>query len=553
MKVSVSKLNKRSPEHQLYAQAWEDCDILASGGIRLKNAAVSFLARAPKELYDVWAERVKRMTYQPILSTIIGWYTAQLWRRNPEIVIRPAGNATTPSGAATPGAAIQPAAYDKWYDSFLTNCDRAGTSYNDFHRQTFRSMLMYGRAWVLTDLPKASAPPANRAEEQEAGLDQPYVIAYSPHDVPNWGVDETGNLDWCVIKAITDNRTFLGDEGPVVRWYYFDRRNYQVFEWRGTEQVVSERDANGFLSKTYMRLLDPSGNAIMAEDATAELVDEGTHALAGMNRVPVRRITVPDELWLANRAYLQLIDHLNQDNSLAWGLFMGNIPMPIVFSDGDPGPLTISQVGFLQFGQADKFEWAAPPAASYELSQRRLESLREEIYRSFYLQAQGRSSSASASSQSGYSKEMDMMPANEILNGFGDKLIKAMQDVFADVVAARGDGDKITLDVSGFTFETKPITESIAVAEEMQDLGIFADSKTLEKEAKIRVATDFLEDRNDGVKQQVIQEIRNSRTIAERQQQQQEQDAAAQTQAFQMSFNKLQSRGEVHDELAATH
>ena len=138
-----------------------------------------------------------------------------------------------------------------------------------------------------------------------------------------------------------------------------------------------------------IQLLDSNGNKVQQESAFAELVDQGTHALAGVNRVPIRRIVLPEELWLGNRSYLQLVDHLNQDNSLAWGLFMGNVPMPIVFSDRDVGPQTISQVGFLQFEKDARFEWAAPPAESYALSQTRLNTLREEIYRSFYLQAQG--------------------------------------------------------------------------------------------------------------------------------------------------------------------
>src|ERR1035441_4925179 len=89
--VPVAKLNRRIPEHVLYAEAWEMFELLASGGIRLKQAAEQFLVRAPQELVDVYSERIRRLTYQDILDTVLGWYTSQLWRRNPQINIKPDG------------------------------------------------------------------------------------------------------------------------------------------------------------------------------------------------------------------------------------------------------------------------------------------------------------------------------------------------------------------------------------------------------------------------------------------------------------------------------
>lgn len=531
--VPVAKLNRRSPEHALYSEAWENLELLAAGGIRFRQAAANFLLRAPKELYDVYAERVRGITYQDILGTILGWYTSQLWKRNPQINIKPDGA-------------------DSWYKDFLGNCDRAGTSYSDFHRTTFRNLALYGRAWILTDRPKAIETPASRADEQAQGLDKPYVVQYAPQDVLNWATDEVGNLEWVVIKAIENQRRFLEGSGTLIRWYYFDRQEYRVYEWDGTEKAVQGKNQDGFADSQSIQLVDSNGKNIQQESASAELVAQGTHALAGVNRVPIRRIVLPEELWLGNRSYLQLLDHLNQDNSLKWGLFMGNIPMPVVFSDRDPGPMTISQVGYLLFEKDARFEWAAPPTESYALSQKRLDTLREDSYRSFYLQAQGRSSSASASAASGYSKELDMMPANEILNGYGDRIIGVMQDVFADVVVARGGDDQTTsLDVSGFTFTSKPVTESIAAAQELLDLGVFEASPKFEKEAFKRVAADYLEDRNEGLKQEIFDEIDAAPTTAEREQQQKDQAAAEQQKAFSTSFNRMTTRAEAKDEVQA--
>jgi hypothetical protein len=220
--------------------------------------------------------------------------------------------------------------------------------------------------------------------------------------------------------------------------------------------------------------------------------------------------------------------------------------MPVIFSDKEVKNLLISETAFLQLGETDKLEWLEPKGNSFEQSAKYLQSLREEIYRSMYLQAQGRNSSASASSQSGYSKEMDMMPANDALNGYGDVMRRGMQDVGNNVAKAKGDAG-VAFDVSGFKFETQPLTQAIGEAEEMADLGIFSASATLEKTMLKTVALQALEDRNDDLKQKVMDEIDAAPTSAER-------DAAAaqaQQDAFAKSFNKLQTRGEVQGEQGA--
>src|SRR5678810_32167 len=72
--VPVAKLNQQSEEYTLYSGAWMDFDLLAAGGARLKAAVTRFLAKRPKELPDVYAERCKRLTYQNILGQALGWY-----------------------------------------------------------------------------------------------------------------------------------------------------------------------------------------------------------------------------------------------------------------------------------------------------------------------------------------------------------------------------------------------------------------------------------------------------------------------------------------------
>ena len=515
--VKVDQLDAKRAEWKLYAEAWNHFDVLHAGGVRLKRMAQEFLTKRPKELFDVYNERIKRITYQNILGTSLGWYAATLFRRNPEIEIKPDGSA-------------------KWYaDEFLKNCNRAGKGYVDFWRDGFLNLMLYRSTYVLVDAPKAAQAPASRADESEQELDKPYVVMFDPRQVINQSVDEYGNLNWVVLKTLRETSVFLEEPKIETLWYYFDRRNYQVYKSVDKPKTTPTDGGN---------LTMPTISEPTEAELEAELIDEGQHALAKVNRVPVRIVEIPDALWLANRVYMQITEHLNTENSLAWGLFNANLAMPVVYHDGDMANLTMSETAYLQLNQGDKFEWAEPEGRSFELSLRKLGSLREEIYRSMYLSAQGKSSSASASSQSGFSKEMDMMPANDALNGFGDIMRQGMQDVLMDVAAARGES-AVTFDVRGFRFETKPATESIALNEEAQGLGI--PSKTLEKEIDKRTALDLLEDANDDLKKTVVDEIEAAPSRAEAQQAAQTQQA----QSFQKSFQTLSNRVAVRAELGA--
>jgi hypothetical protein len=212
--VDIQKLNREHPLHALYRDVWDDFDLLNAGGIRLKNQAQRFLVKRPKELFDVYQERIKRFTYQNIMGQIVGWYVGAMFRREP--------NLDLPAGA------------DQWYkERFLPNCDRGGKSYVALFRDIFRSLILYKCCFVLTDRPHADEPPSDRADEQARGLDQPYLVNYDPRQVLNWQADSYGNLNWVVIRTEEETGNFLNDGvDHITRWYYFDRQNYQVYEHR---------------------------------------------------------------------------------------------------------------------------------------------------------------------------------------------------------------------------------------------------------------------------------------------------------------------------------
>ena len=501
----VDLLNRQHPDYAAFAQHWDDFDALCDGGIKLRQAADRLLWRRPKELPDVYQERTRRLTAQPILGTVLGWYQSALFRRQPQVAIEPT---------------------DERWVAFLENCDRSGTSYIKFWRGIFRQIALFGRAWILVDKPSAGdEAPASRADEIERGLDDPYLVGWDPRQVINWGTDSFGNLEWVLVKSTSESNDFLEQKpNRTDSWLYYDREGYARYE-----SAVQAGPRTSF---------DNGG-----EPTAANLVESGTHALSWMKAVPFVSVTLDDELWLTNRTHLKLIEHLNQDNSYSWALFMANLAMPVVYSDNNPN-FTASETSYILLGREDKFDWSEPPGRSFARAEQRLQDLREEIYRSFYLQAQGRSSRATPSAQSGYSKELDMMPANDVLNALGDVLRESMQRTLVMAGQARGI-DSVDATVTGFRFETQPATDSLALAEEYFALGIPSD--TADREMKKRVVRDVFEDSGPALLDKMAREIEAAPSAADQASADKQKQIQAFNKAFETYDDRLVTHGEVND------
>ncbi len=316
-KIAANTLDRKHPTFDQYAISWENIDLLAEGGIRLQQHMERFLIKRMKELFDVYQERIKRFSYTPNVGTCVGWYEAALFRRAPEIDI--------------PGD-------DDFYTRFLSDCNRNGVGFVDLWRSIYKLMLLMGRSWVMVDCPKANEQPASLLDEREMGLDQAYCVVYDPRQVINWGVNQFGEIDWVLIKTLEQPSDFLGEDKATLVWTYYDRQQFARYE--------AKADDNRGLETGVDRLPPQS-------DQFATLVDSGPHALSKFNLCPLRLIEVSSNLWLTNKVYLALIDYLNQENSLAFNLFMSNLATPIVFSDDDP-QFQVSEASYIKLGKDDK-------------------------------------------------------------------------------------------------------------------------------------------------------------------------------------------------------
>jgi hypothetical protein len=453
----MPNMDREHPEYRTRRQMWRMYRDLYAGGEQLKANAETYLLRRQKEPSDVYGERLQRAFYENYIGSIIDWYSATLFRREPILSF---------SGENDAGKAF--------FSAFTEDCDRKQTKLSDFFRRQFTEALVGGASYVLVDFPRVGAPAANRAEEDAMGASRAYLVDYRAEDLINWSYDEEGNYDWVVLRTTRTAQGAPGDGQATreTRWLYYDKEQFRIY--RATDEQGKTREM--------------------------EQVDAGQHSLAGQKRVPLFQFKASEGLWLMNKAALLQLEHFNKSNALGWSLTMGLFAMPVIYSERDWKQI-IGDSYYIQLGPNDKFGWTEPAGNVYEVALANLSQLKDEIYRVCYLMAQAVDLNTPLS---GLSKQRDFTITNEVLRGYGDAVKETMRRVLRAIETARQDG--LTIDVSGLDdFDVGDFSSDLADAKNLLALGI--NSETLKKEVFKKLASKYLCDARQELKDQIGKEI----------------------------------------------
>ncbi|HTB11219.1 MAG TPA: hypothetical protein VK752_06605 [Bryobacteraceae bacterium] len=447
-------IDREHPEYSALKHVWRRYRDLYIGGERLKLHAQEYLLPRQREPGDVYTERLSRVFYENYIGSIVDWYSATLFRKEPVVTFEGAN-----------------ARAKQFFSGLMDEVDLKGTGLNDFFRGQFVESLITGSSYVLVDFPRTEGKAGTRAEEDATGASRAYLVSYSAEDVINWNLDLQGNFDWVVIrqKLIRKDRVEDADWVTETRWSYYDKQTFRI----------------------YSRVND-----------VIRLVDEGAHALAKLNRVPLFDLRIPEGMWMLNRAGLLQLEHFNKSNALSWALTMGLFAMPVVYSDRDWSQM-VGESYYIQLAPEDKFGWTEPEGKVFQIAQDNLTRLQEEIYRVCYL-AQAGGSLDAGGQQSGISKQLDFSITQEVLRAYGDAMKELIRRVLTAIEAAREDG--IEISVTGMDeFDITDFGTELSDAKELLGLGV--DSPTLKKEIFKKLALKYLSDSRQDVKDRIVGEI----------------------------------------------
>jgi hypothetical protein len=453
----MQNINREHPEYIARKAMWKQYKDLYAGGEQLRLNAYEYLVRRQKEPAQVYEERLRRVFYENYVGSIVDWYAATLMRREPMLQFE----------GSDPGA-------KDFYNLFADNCDLKGTNLHEFFRQRFVQVMVCGSSFVVVDFPKAGGVAQTRAEEDASGRSRAYLTEYAADEVINWNYDETGGLEWVVIRTSCLQQSQVTDAKweRETRWIYYDRENYQIFRKAGEAQAI-------------------------------EPIDEGRHGLAAQRRVPVFEMKVSEGLWLMNKAALLQLEHFNKSNALSWALTMGLFASPVIYSDKE-WKQVMGESYFIQLGKDDRFGWTEPEGKVYQIAADNLVRLKDEIYRVCYLMNQAEQARGGFIAASGLSKQIDSAVTQEVLRAYGDMVKEAMKHVLWGIAEARQ--DEVTIEVSGMDeFDIGDFSSDLDDAKKLLDLGI--GSETLKKQVFKKLAFKYLCDARQEIKNRVADEI----------------------------------------------
>ena len=122
-------IDREHPEYRLKKATWKQYRDLYLGGDQFKANAAEYLIKRHKEPPEVYYERLLRVFYENYLGSIVDWYAATLFRREPILSFQ------GPNEAAK-----------AFYNDFVEDCDRNGTCLSDFFRRVLIEALVCGTA-----------------------------------------------------------------------------------------------------------------------------------------------------------------------------------------------------------------------------------------------------------------------------------------------------------------------------------------------------------------------------------------------------------------------
>lgn len=451
-------INREHPDYASRHAIWRQYQDMYVGGEHFKCHADRYLVRRQKEPADVYGERLIRVFYENYIGSIIDWYTATLFRREPMFSFE---------GLNDSGR--------QFFTSFTEDCDLKGTNLTEFFRARFIQALVFGKSHILVDFPRW-APAVNRAEEDRLGTSRAYLVGYSAEDLVNWSYDEHGNYEWVVLRTTGLRKPNIEDANwsKETRWAYYDRENYRIYERTELQEGQGE----------------------------IRLTASGRHGLAKDRRVPLFDLEFAEGLWLMNRAGLLQLEHFNKSNALAWALTMGLFAMPVIYSERDWNQI-MGESYYVQLGPQDRFGWTEPEGKVFDIASQNLTRLQGEIYRVCYLNQAGGELTA-AKGQSGVSKQRDFAITNEILRAYGDEVKETMTRVLSAINMARE--DSLQIDVSGMDeFDIGDFGTELADAQGLLAMGM--NSPTLKTQIFKKLALKYLCDVRQEIKDQIVREL----------------------------------------------
>lgn len=485
---------------------WREVSELYAGGYTIRKAASHYLKPMVGESQERYQERLREASYIGYLGQIVDFFGANLFTS--ELVV-------TPPPDAEDDSTIGELPDVDYYTQFAENCDRKGSKFSGFIRETvFTPATLKRRAIVGVDFPVVTEKPATLAEEDALGNRAAYLYAVPVESLINWAYDETGNYAWATL-----HRTYPVQSGPL------DPGGMIRQEWK-----VWSRNEQGQVIWQLYAVTHEHDNPPKPETEIPLVAEGGT----SFPQIPLVEFSLVDGLWIGNKIGPLACEHFRRRSTLNAAESRSLFEVPVyklgseigaqggeIPSDAQQNPHravdprdALAAKGYVVLGADDELQFIGPSGAAYGIVDKQLSDLKDEMFRVVHQMAAAIGNGASALGRSGMSKQEDRRAEAIVLGEFGRKLREFAVKIYTLISSARGEDTKWVahgLDRFVTTNRLEVMQEATQVA------NVPIPSPTFKKLHLFRLATALVDDMQPATQAQVQKEINEGVDKAEEQ------------------------------------
>jgi hypothetical protein len=389
------------------------------------------MPRIVGESRERYRERLSAASYLGYMGQVADYFVANLFAQ--ELTVTPAADADDPT---TPGSLPSD---DGFWDKFAHDADLRSTPLVKLLRQVFTTALIKGKGLILADLPARAVQPATLADEEELGATRGYVFEGAPEELIDWEPDDRGGLSWAVLhRQIIRRNTPADSRERVVEEFKVWTRDDERVGWE------------------LFRTAPHRPNEPPKDEDEVPRVGGGATTF---RQIPILQLEIPPGLWVGNKLGVLAREHFQRRSALnaAENKSLFAVPFvklgPEVTAPGAAMPSEVQQNpnrgrdprgefnrrGYVVLGKDDDIGFAEPDGKAYDLVDKQLEKLVDEMFRVVHQMASSVSATKQALARAAASKAEDRLATEVVLAAYGAIVRDFAKRIYDCLSAARGE------------------------------------------------------------------------------------------------------------------
>lgn len=190
---ALSFMDWQHPIYKAWRARWELNEARLAGGDEVLSELRPFVWEQDNTETGALAKRKAEAIYTNFPDIFVTSITSHLIRFSPT----PDKGFTIPTLGKVVGRSSTPTRAEQlWYS--IDNPSGAGSEWNTWWMDAAKRAAATGHRWLFVDTP--GEEPKNQEDERKRGL-RPYLVEFSPIDVPNWYINPRGIIEFVVIRT----------------------------------------------------------------------------------------------------------------------------------------------------------------------------------------------------------------------------------------------------------------------------------------------------------------------------------------------------------------